>query len=223
MSTHLARVKLDCHSKVFVNTGVSISWAQPKTTELVPEIWTLLETYVPRGKHSFHKRATISKVAENVEITRRCLRKLLLSQLLVFSLFSEHIRAVGINAERKKLWLFNSSFARRFSADEFHMFAAQGIFRYHQVRFSTKMVCIIQSCGRSSMVCMSNSPAAELHSSRWVQKYQTQASKIPAAWIATGGVHPLGHSTMRFYATNMSLVSCLHRMLKRRPGRLFWA
>ncbi|KAK7048018.1 hypothetical protein R3P38DRAFT_3345232 [Favolaschia claudopus] len=43
--------------------------------------------------------------SRNIELTCRCLRKLLLCRLLVLSIFAEHISSVGIQPEHLKQWL----------------------------------------------------------------------------------------------------------------------
>ncbi|KAJ7763947.1 hypothetical protein DFH07DRAFT_738521 [Mycena maculata] len=48
-------------------------------------------------------------VEENIKITQRCLRRLLLCRLLVFSIFAEHI---GTAVEHKKLWLLLQALPR---------------------------------------------------------------------------------------------------------------
>ncbi|KAJ7833825.1 hypothetical protein B0H13DRAFT_2427747 [Mycena leptocephala] len=74
------------------------------------DLKNVLETHIPRSP-SFYRYLTSSTpsssrvVTENIKITRRCLRTLLLSRLLVFSMFAEHVHAVGISSEHKKLWL----------------------------------------------------------------------------------------------------------------------
>ncbi|KAJ7162000.1 hypothetical protein C8R43DRAFT_1104968 [Mycena crocata] len=71
----------------------------------------LLNHYIPHPP-SFHKylaphsrSQAALEVTENIKITRRCLRHLLLCRLFVFSMFAEHVHAAGISAEHKKLWL----------------------------------------------------------------------------------------------------------------------
>ncbi|KAJ7910528.1 hypothetical protein B0H13DRAFT_2486368 [Mycena leptocephala] len=74
------------------------------------DLKNVIETQIPRSA-SFYNNLTSSTpsssrvAAQNIEITRRCLRTLLLSRLLVFSMFAEHVLGVGISSEHKKLWL----------------------------------------------------------------------------------------------------------------------
>ncbi|KAJ6584171.1 hypothetical protein DFH09DRAFT_1275168 [Mycena vulgaris] len=72
-----------------------------------PDLKELLQLHIPHEGHPFREEVPPDpdKVAENVKITHQCLRQLLLSRLLVFSLFAEHIHAAGIKPEHKKLWL----------------------------------------------------------------------------------------------------------------------
>ncbi|KAJ6464653.1 hypothetical protein C8R47DRAFT_1224722 [Mycena vitilis] len=69
----------------------------------------LLEAHIARETNSFHEFAlppvSSQNVSENIQITHRCLRRLLLCRLLVFSMFADHVHAVGVTAEHKKLWL----------------------------------------------------------------------------------------------------------------------
>ncbi|KAJ7090887.1 hypothetical protein B0H15DRAFT_837223 [Mycena belliarum] len=69
------------------------------------DLRSLLDLHVP--SKPFHKMVTTDpdEIKNNVRLTRDCLRKLLLCRLLVFSVFAEHIHAVGLKPEHKKLWL----------------------------------------------------------------------------------------------------------------------
>ncbi|KAJ6465678.1 hypothetical protein DFH09DRAFT_1225030 [Mycena vulgaris] len=72
-----------------------------------PDLKELLQLHIPYEANRFRKEVPPDpdKVAENVKITHQCLRQLLLCRLLVFTLFAEHIHAVGIKPEHKKLWV----------------------------------------------------------------------------------------------------------------------
>ncbi|KAJ7180965.1 hypothetical protein C8R46DRAFT_940916 [Mycena filopes] len=79
----------------------------------------LLEVHISRRRTAlFHPNAlppqSSLNVAENIEVTRQCLRRLLLCRLLVFSVFADHIHAIGVTAAHKKIWLLVQTLMRTF-------------------------------------------------------------------------------------------------------------
>ncbi|KAK7048014.1 hypothetical protein R3P38DRAFT_3617611 [Favolaschia claudopus] len=64
----------------------------------------LLKYYLARGGFK-HVSTDTAETTRNIEITCRCLRKLLLCRLLVLSIFAEHIHSIGIKPEHLKRWL----------------------------------------------------------------------------------------------------------------------
>ncbi|KAJ7148835.1 hypothetical protein C8R46DRAFT_850606, partial [Mycena filopes] len=79
----------------------------------------LLEVHISRRRTPlFHPNAlspqSSSNVAENIEATRQCLRRMLLCRLLVFSVFADHIHAIGVTAAHKKIWLLVQTLMRTF-------------------------------------------------------------------------------------------------------------
>ncbi|KAJ7135329.1 hypothetical protein C8R46DRAFT_1014760 [Mycena filopes] len=78
----------------------------------------LLSIHIGRQNTAFHKSAlppnSSTDVADNIQITRQCLRRLLLSRLLVFSMFADHIHAIGVTEEHKKIWLLVQALPRTF-------------------------------------------------------------------------------------------------------------
>ncbi|KAJ6584154.1 hypothetical protein DFH09DRAFT_1275157 [Mycena vulgaris] len=71
------------------------------------DLTSVLELHIPYEGHLFRPEVPLDrrKVAENLKITHQCLQQLLLSRLLVFTLFAEHVHAIGVKPEHKKLWL----------------------------------------------------------------------------------------------------------------------
>ncbi|KAJ6629887.1 hypothetical protein B0H10DRAFT_1212140 [Mycena sp. CBHHK59/15] len=78
-----------------------------------PDVFRVLKTYIPKSRplsfweyiptpsfHDFPRR-----LADNKKKLHRYFRDVLLSRLLVFSVFLEHAHSVGICAQHKKLWL----------------------------------------------------------------------------------------------------------------------
>ncbi|KAK7048013.1 hypothetical protein R3P38DRAFT_3174278 [Favolaschia claudopus] len=71
----------------------------------------VLGSYIKSDREGFFVAVSSFRedTVKNLRITQGCLRKLLLCRLLVFSIFAEHIHAVGIKPEHKKLWLLLQS------------------------------------------------------------------------------------------------------------------
>ncbi|KAK7021250.1 hypothetical protein R3P38DRAFT_3271940 [Favolaschia claudopus] len=67
----------------------------------------VLERLIPRETYGFTTEVSSHPhaISKNLDITHRCLRKLLLCRLLVFSIFAEHVHSVGLKPEHKRLWL----------------------------------------------------------------------------------------------------------------------
>ncbi|KAJ7090881.1 hypothetical protein B0H15DRAFT_248268 [Mycena belliarum] len=69
------------------------------------DLRTLLELHVPDKPFRNMVSTDPDEIKNNVRLTRDCLRKLLLCRLLAFSVFAEHIHAVGPKPDHKRLWL----------------------------------------------------------------------------------------------------------------------
>ncbi|KAK6997438.1 hypothetical protein R3P38DRAFT_3219452 [Favolaschia claudopus] len=74
----------------------------------------VLEVLIPREGYGFTTEVSSHPhaISKNLDITHRCLRKLLLCRLLVFSIFAEHVHSVGLKPEHKKLWLLIQALPR---------------------------------------------------------------------------------------------------------------
>ncbi|KAJ7030664.1 hypothetical protein C8F04DRAFT_1112758 [Mycena alexandri] len=79
----------------------------------------LLELHISRQRTtSYHPDAlppqSSLNVAENINVTHQNLRRMLLCRLLVFSMFADHIHAIGVTAAHKKIWLLVQTLIRTF-------------------------------------------------------------------------------------------------------------
>ncbi|KAK7048011.1 hypothetical protein R3P38DRAFT_2764079 [Favolaschia claudopus] len=174
----------------------------------------VLEVLIPRETYGFTTEVSSHPhaISKNLDITHRCLRKLLLCRLLVFSIFAEHVHSVGLKPEHKKLWLLIQALPKSLRCS--------GYIRQSSYRSGYRDADGYYPVLREIVDALFR----EFRSSE--ASFVTSGTSIPKSGFTNSpnahrisGVRAPGHSTTKTDTENMFYATCLQIILNHLPGK----